>query len=69
MKRVTDRPGHDRRYAVDTAKLTALGWAAQHEFEPALAETVDWYKQHDPWWRRVRDEAFDSYYRDQYKDR
>ena len=40
---VTDRPGHDRRYAVDGAKTRALGWAPTHDFESGLRKTVDWY--------------------------
>lgn len=48
---VEDRPGHDRRYSVDAAKVRALGWEPRHAFEPALAATVRWYKEHEAWWR------------------
>jgi len=48
---VTDRPGHDLRYAIDATKLeTELGWRATHTFETGIAETVDWYLAHEDWW-------------------
>jgi dTDP-glucose 4,6-dehydratase len=52
---VADRPGHDRRYAIDSTKLrTELGWKPLHDFEKGLAETVEWYRQNESWWREVR---------------
>ncbi|MBM5816573.1 MAG: dTDP-glucose 4,6-dehydratase [Cyanobacteria bacterium K_Offshore_surface_m2_239] len=55
---VTDRPGHDRRYAIDPARITAeLGWQPRHSFEAGLAETVAWYLDHAPWCAAVRDRA------------
>lgn len=48
---VTDRPGHDRRYAIDPASTRALGWRPQRTFEEGLAETVEWYRAHPQWWR------------------
>lgn len=48
---VADRPGHDRRYSVDCARMKALGWRPRHAFEPALAATVRWYREHEAWWR------------------
>jgi dTDP-glucose 4,6-dehydratase len=54
LKRVTDRPGHDRRYAVDSSKVrNAMGWAPQIRFEDGLAATVTWYREHQSWWRRI----------------
>ncbi|MBK5224286.1 MAG: dTDP-glucose 4,6-dehydratase [Acidimicrobiia bacterium] len=47
---VPDRPGHDRRYSVDIAKITALGWRRQRSLHDALALTVDWYRNHAHWW-------------------
>jgi dTDP-glucose 4,6-dehydratase len=47
---VADRPGHDRRYAVDSSKLRALGWAPQHSIEDRLAATVAWYQDRSDWW-------------------
>ena len=53
---VTDRPGHDRRYAIDPAKIEReLGWSADHSFEAGLAETIDWFIANEGWWRPIRD--------------
>jgi dTDP-glucose 4,6-dehydratase len=46
---VTDRPGHDRRYSVDSAKIRALGWQPQHKLEEELQKTVDWYRANPDW--------------------
>ena len=48
---VKDRPGHDFRYAVDSRKLRDLGWSPQIDLEAGLAETVDWYRENETWWR------------------
>ena len=48
---VTDRPGHDWRYSLDSSKLRAMGWKPQTSFETALKETVNWYVQHEGWWQ------------------
>ncbi|MBI3449505.1 MAG: dTDP-glucose 4,6-dehydratase [Acidobacteria bacterium] len=54
LTRVTDRPGHDRRYAVDAGKLQReLSWAPAIPFSEGLASTVRWYQDHEPWWRRI----------------
>jgi dTDP-glucose 4,6-dehydratase len=50
---VTDRPGHDKRYALDITKLKALGWRMRHDFKSALKLTVDWYKANASWWKRL----------------
>jgi dTDP-glucose 4,6-dehydratase len=63
---VTDRPGHDRRYAVDCAKLRALGWAPKVPFEAGLARTVEWYAGHPDWWRPIKSGAWREYYASQY---
>jgi len=59
---VQDRPGHDRRYAVDCARLRAIGWAPAVPFESGLAETVEWYRKHEPWWRKIKTGEFRDYY-------
>jgi dTDP-glucose 4,6-dehydratase len=51
---VTDRPGHDQRYAVDSAKIRALGWSPAHTLEERLTETVDWYRARRDWWEPLR---------------
>lgn len=53
---VTDRPGHDRRYAIDPSKIEReLGWRAAHEFEAGLAETIDWFIANEWWWQPIRE--------------
>ena len=54
---VTDRPGHDRRYALDTSKLRALGWKPQVSFDAGLRATVDWYVGNDAWWRPIKEQS------------
>ncbi len=68
---VPDRPGHDRRYALDTAKLRSLGWRPQHDFAEGLRETVHWYRENEAWWRPIKqsDAAFKTYYAAQYGER
>lgn len=66
---VTDRPGHDFRYAIDDSKLQALGFEAAWTLERGLADTVAWYRQHRDWWQRIRSGEFAAYYRTQYERR
>ena len=68
---VPDRPGHDRRYCLDTAKLGTLGWCPQTEFIHGLDETVRWYRDNEWWWRPIKehDPAFRAYYQAQYGHR
>jgi dTDP-glucose 4,6-dehydratase len=68
---VPDRLGHDVRYALDCGKLRALGWAPEAGFDDALAATVRWYREHEDWWRRIKDRSrdFKSFYAAYYKDR
>jgi dTDP-glucose 4,6-dehydratase len=69
IRPVKDRPGHDRRYALDSSKLRQLGWSPRHRFEPALEATVAWYRQHQPWWRPLKAGEFRAYYQQQYGSR
>ncbi|HYU78026.1 MAG TPA: dTDP-glucose 4,6-dehydratase [Vicinamibacterales bacterium] len=68
---VPDRPGHDRRYALDTSKLRQLGWKPEMPFEQGLRATIDWYRENEWWWRPIkeRDPAFRAYYEAQYGPR
>ncbi|GDY01196.1 dTDP-glucose 4,6-dehydratase [Planctomycetota bacterium] len=67
---VKDRPGHDRRYAMDSSKARALLlWEPKHTFEQGLRATVDWYLLQRPWWERVRTGAYQDYYKQQYANR
>ncbi len=69
IKHVKDRPGHDRRYAMDVSKIKALGWQSHHTFDEALEETVKWYVENEWWWRKIKSGAFKEYYRRQYEER
>ncbi|MGA2580709.1 MAG: dTDP-glucose 4,6-dehydratase [Bryobacteraceae bacterium] len=67
---VTDRPGHDRRYALSSEKLMReAGWAPQVAFDDGLARTVDWYRRHTDWVARVRSGEYLSYYARNYEER
>lgn len=54
VRHVEDRPGHDRRYAVDSEKIRRLGWKPRRRFEEGLRETIDWYRCHESWWRPLK---------------
>ncbi len=67
---VADRPGHDRRYAIDPSKIRKeLGWKPAHTFEQGLAETVRWYVDHPTWWEHVNSGAYREYFDSQYRAR
>lgn len=68
---VVDRPGHDRRYSLDSSKLQHLGWRPEVAFDAGLSETVAWYGQNEWWWRPIKenDPAFRAYYDTQYGGR
>jgi len=66
---VADRPGHDRRYALDSGKTKALGWKPAHPFPAALEKTVAWYRTHEAWWRPIKSGEFRAYYERQYAAR
>jgi dTDP-glucose 4,6-dehydratase len=56
---VTDRPGHDARYAIDATKLeTELGWKAQETFDSGIARTIDWYLANESWWKPLRQKVY-----------
>ncbi len=70
IERVTDRAGHDRRYAIDSRRLRALGWKERVSFEKGLTATVDWYRVNAAWWRGIKEKnAFGEYYLKTYGDR
>ena len=70
IQHVTDRPGHDRRYSLDCAKIAALGWKPAHPFEEAFAETARWYRENRWWWEKIKSgQAFQEYYQRQYAGR
>ena len=69
IRLVEDRPGHDRRYAVDCRKLHRMGWQPIVPFDAGLKATVEWYRQHESWWRPIKSGAFRKYYEEQYRQR
>jgi dTDP-glucose 4,6-dehydratase len=67
---VKDRPGHDRRYAIDAAKIQReLGWTPSVTFEEGLSQTIDWYLQNEEWLGHVTSGAYQHYYKEQYAGR
>ena len=66
---VKDRLGHDRRYALDAAKLKVTGWQPQTSFNEALNKTIKWYQQNEAWWRPIKSGDFLAYYQKQYVNR
>ena len=67
---VKDRPGHDRRYAIDFSKIErTLGWRPRISFEEGIKQTVAWYRSHEPWWKEIRSGAYRDYYRKMYGNR
>ncbi|SCW85501.1 dTDP-glucose 4,6-dehydratase [Paenibacillus tianmuensis] len=67
---VKDRPGHDRRYAIDSTKITTdLGWAPKYNFETGIKETIQWYLQNQGWWESIINGEYQQYYEKQYSKR
>lgn len=67
---VKDRPGHDRRYAIDSSKIqNELGWKPQYGFEQGLKETIEWYQKHQSWWKRIVSGEYQQYYKKMYEER
>jgi dTDP-glucose 4,6-dehydratase len=70
VRHVEDRPGHDRRYAVDAGKLgRATGWAPRIAFEDGIRSTVEWYQANEAWWRPIKQGEFRAYYERMYGSR
>jgi dTDP-glucose 4,6-dehydratase len=71
VRHMQDRPGHDRRYSLNTEKLQALGWTPAVDFDRGLAETIAWYRGNEWWWRPIKQEdpAYKAYYQAQYGHR
>jgi dTDP-glucose 4,6-dehydratase len=69
LRSVPDRPGHDRRYSVDSTKLHALGWSPRTPFEIGLRETVSWYRENRSWWEPIKSGDYQEYYERQSAER
>jgi dTDP-glucose 4,6-dehydratase len=69
IKHVPDREGHDRRYAMSAAKARELGWIRQHTFDDGLKATVDWFRDNEWWWRKIKTGEYLEYYKRQYAER
>jgi len=64
---VKDRPGHDRRYAVDWSKIKKeIGWKPMHSFDKTLKQTIEWYTLNEDWWKRIKNGEYKEYYKKQY---
>lgn len=67
---VTDRPGHDMRYAIDPTKIhERLGWLPKTSFDDGIERTIQWYLDHEGWWKRILDGEYRNYYKQMYADR
>lgn len=67
---VTDRPGHDRRYAIDFSKIEReLGWKPGFSFEEGIRRTIEWYRVHRDWWKKIKTGEYQDYYRRMYGNR
>jgi len=69
IRHVADRPGHDRRYALNVLKICGLGWEPAHTCEDAIAATVRWYVDNEWWWRKIKSGEYREYYQRQYGQR
>lgn len=67
---VTDRPGHDRRYAIDPTKIeTELGWKPKHNFDTGIQETIKWYLENQDWWKHILSGEYSNYFEKMYGER
>ena len=69
VRNVDDRPGHDRRYSLDTTKLRALGWTPRRQWKDGIRSTIDWYRDNRDWWEPIKSGEFREYYERQYRNR
>ena len=70
IKFVTDRPGHDMRYAIDPSKIeTELGWKPKYTFDTGIKQTIEWYLDHKEWWQNILSGEYANYFENQYGQR
>ncbi|MDP2930122.1 MAG: dTDP-glucose 4,6-dehydratase [bacterium] len=65
---VKDRPGHDRRYSLDSTKIKKIGWEPKYDFETAIREKIDWYKNNEDWWKKIKSGEYLEFYNKQYNN-
>jgi dTDP-glucose 4,6-dehydratase len=66
VRHVEDRPGHDRRYSLDSSRIEALGWQPRRSLAEGLAETAAWYRDRRDWWGPIKSGDYREYYEQQY---
>ena len=66
LQYIKDRPGHDRRYAVDSSKIRDMGWKPSLTFEEGLEKTINWYKENRNWWEKIKSGEYKEWYKQQY---
>ena len=70
IRYVKDRPGHDRRYAIDPTKIeTELGWKPKYNFDTGIRQTIDWYLNNQDWWKHILSGEYSQYFEKMYGDR
>ena len=70
IKFVTDRPGHDRRYAIDPTKIeTELGWKPEYTFDTGIVKTIEWYLNNKDWWEHIISGEYTKYFENMYGER
>ena len=70
VRHVKDRPGHDRRYAIDSSKIrTELGWRPETPFQEGMSYTIEWYLRNEPWWQKIKSGEYREYYERMYGNR
>jgi dTDP-glucose 4,6-dehydratase len=70
IRHVRDRPGHDRRYAIDSSKIrNELDWRPETPFQEGMASTIDWYIRNEPWWKKIKSGEYVEYYERMYGNR
>lgn len=65
---VKDRPGHDRRYSLDSTKIKKIGWEPKYDFETAIREKIEWYKNNEDWWKEIKSGGYLEFYNKQYNN-
>jgi len=67
LEHIADRPGHVLRHAVDSSKLRSLGWRPKYRFTEAITRTIEWYRDHEEWWKPIKTGGYKAYYETQYR--